>query len=73
MIANNLTEHGVPFRYEQPYRVDTATKRHCQYRPDFYLPESDVYIEQFAIGMEKPRRQGRLEASDSQGVPNQAD
>ena len=52
VIANYLTEHGVPFRYEQAYRVDTATKRHSQYRPDFYLPERDVYIEHFALDRE---------------------
>ena len=52
VIANYLTEHGVPFRYEQPYGVDTATKRHSQYRPDFYLPENDVYIEHFALDRE---------------------
>ena len=52
VIANYLTEHGVPFRYEQPYSVETATRRHSQYRPDFYLPESDVYIEHFALNRE---------------------
>ena len=52
IIANYLTGHGVPFRYEQPYAVDTATKRHSQYRPDFYLPEIDVYIEHFALDRE---------------------
>ena len=49
LIANYLTEHGVYFRYEQSYEIDTATKRHQQYRPDFYLPEYEIYIEHFAL------------------------
>ena len=49
VIANFLTEHGVSFHYERPYKVETATKRHQQYKPDFYLPENDIYIEHFAI------------------------
>ena len=49
IIANFLTEYGVSFRYEQPYKVHTATRRHQQYRPDFYLPRYDVYIEHFAL------------------------
>ena len=49
VVANFLTEHGVPFKYEQPYDVDTATKRYSQYRPDFYLPKHNIYIEHFAL------------------------
>ena len=37
-IANFLTQNGISFKYEQPYPVETATTRHRQYRPDFYLP-----------------------------------
>ena len=48
-IANYLTEHGVKFRYEAPYRVSTATQQHRQYQPDFYLPAHDIYIEHFAF------------------------
>ena len=49
VIANYLTEHGVEFNYERPYGVRTATQRHRQYQPDFYLPEHDIYIEHFAL------------------------
>ena len=49
LIANHLTEYGVRFRYERNYPVQTADRRHSQYRPDFYLPEYDIYIEHFAL------------------------
>ena len=53
-IANFLTLNGVNFHYERPYPVETASPRHRQYRPDFYLPDHDLYIEHFALD-----RQGR--------------
>ena len=53
-IANFLTQNSVSFHYEQPYPVETATPWHRQYRPDFYLPDHDIYIEHFALD-----RQGR--------------
>ena len=37
-IANFLTQNGVDFRYERPFPFETASPRHRQYRPDFYLP-----------------------------------
>ena len=52
VIANFLTEHGVEFNYERPYGVRTASRRHRQYQPDFYLPEYDIYIEHFALDRE---------------------
>ena len=48
-IANYLTEHGVEFRYEASYRFPTATQQHRQYRPDFFLPTHNIYIEHFAL------------------------
>ena len=48
-IANFLSRSGIAYRYEEPYRFDTATREHRQYTPDFYLPESDIYIEHFAL------------------------
>ena len=53
-IANFLTLNGVSFQYEKPYPVETATPWHRQYRPDFYLPDHDIYIEHLALD-----RQGR--------------
>ena len=48
-IANYLTEHGVEFRYEDPYETATATRLHRQYQPDFFLPSHGIYIEHFAL------------------------
>lgn len=49
LIANWLFYHGVAYRYEAPYKVDTADARHRQYHPDFYLPGPDVYLEHWAV------------------------
>ena len=49
LVSNFLTEHGVKFQYERPYEERTADRKHQQYRPDFYLPEYDIYIEHFAL------------------------
>ena len=48
-IANFLSLNGIEFKYEEPYSVNTATRRHRQYEPDFYLPEHKIYIEHFAL------------------------
>ena len=48
-IANYLTEHGVEFRYEESYEMQTATQRYRQYQPDFFLPGHRIYIEHFAL------------------------
>ncbi|MEY8688996.1 MAG: UvrD-helicase domain-containing protein [Leptothrix sp. (in: b-proteobacteria)] len=49
VIANWLFYNGVEYVYEGPYKVDTADARHRQYRPDFYLPGPDVYLEHWAV------------------------
>lgn len=49
VIANYLAEHGIRYEYEGDYPVNTATASHRQYQPDFYLPDSDLYIEHFAL------------------------
>ena len=48
-IANFLYLNGVPYAYEAPYEHDTATSRHRQYKPDFFLPEAEIYIEHFGL------------------------
>ena len=53
-IANFLIQNGVRFHYERSYPIETVTTLHRQYRPDFYLPDQDIYIEHFALD-----RQGR--------------
>ena len=49
IIANWLFYNGVTYEYEKPYRVDTADAKHRQYRPDFYFPELQAYLEHWAI------------------------
>ena len=48
-IANFLYLNGVPYEYEHLYEHDTATPEKTQYRPDFYLSDSEIYIEHFGI------------------------
>ena len=48
-IANWLTQNGIAFRYERTYPKGTANKERRQYRPDFWLPDYDIYIEHFAL------------------------
>lgn len=48
-IANFLTQNGIQYIYEHPYKVDTRTSEYGQYNPDFYLPEYNIYIEYFGI------------------------
>ena len=48
-IANFLTKHGVKFCYEHPYEVWTQTREYRQYRPDFYLPDYNIYVEHHAL------------------------
>ena len=48
-IANFLYVHGIEYEYERDYQVETSSKEHRQYRPDFYLSNYGIYIEHFAI------------------------
>lgn len=48
-IANYLAQNSVRYIYEAPYKIDTRTSEYGQYKPDFYLPDYDIYIEYFGI------------------------
>jgi len=48
-LADWLTAHGLVFRYDAKFRIIAE----FQIRPDFYLPELDVYIEYW--GMDTPQ------------------
>ncbi len=48
-IANFLALNGINYVYEQPYKIDTSSAEYGQYKPDFYLPDYDIYIEYFGI------------------------
>ncbi len=47
-IAEWLTQHGIDYRYDAKFRIIGE----FQIRPDFYLPELDVYVEYW--GMDTP-------------------
>lgn len=49
MIANFLFMNGIRYAYEKPYEHETADKDYRQYKPDFYLPDHDIYIEHFGV------------------------
>ena len=49
VIANFLYLNGVRYEYEAHYERDTATARKRQYKPDFHLPDYDIYIEHFGL------------------------
>jgi DNA-binding XRE family transcriptional regulator len=44
-IANWLTARGIAYRYDAKFRIIAE----FQIRPDFYLPELDVYIEYWGL------------------------
>ena len=49
IVANFLFKMGIEYEYEAKYKVNTKTKNYRQYKPDFYLPEHDIYIEHFGV------------------------
>jgi DNA helicase-4 len=49
LIANFLFRNGVNYEYEEKYPYKTASKEFGQYKPDFYLPDYNVYIEHFGV------------------------
>jgi len=52
-IANFLYMTGIEYEYERDYEVETSTRKHRQYKPDFYLPKYGLYIEHFALNKER--------------------
>ncbi|MDP6631120.1 MAG: hypothetical protein QGH42_11500 [Kiritimatiellia bacterium] len=48
-IAEWLASHGLAYRYDTKYRIIAE----FQIRPDFYLPELDVYIEYWGLNTPK--------------------
>ena len=53
-LANFLMRHGIEYRYEEPFPIDTATRERRQYRPDFTILREatgagPVYLEHFGI------------------------
>lgn len=56
-VANLLTREGIRYEYEPEYEHPIRDGEHGQYRPDFRLTESGVYLEHFALD-----QQGRAPA-----------
>lgn len=48
-IANFLYLHGINYIYEKEYEHRTSTREYRQYKPDFYLPDYNIYIEHLGI------------------------
>lgn len=48
-IANWLFMNGVEYEYERPYQYETADRKYRQYKPDFYFPEINCYLEHYAL------------------------
>lgn len=48
-IANFLFVNSIKYKYESNYEVATANAEFIQYKPDFFLPEHNIYIEHFWI------------------------
>lgn len=49
LLADWLTLCGFVYEYERPYPTDVSDKTHRQYKPDFYLPQLDAWLEVWAI------------------------
>lgn len=50
-IANFMFLHGIEYEYERlyPHVSENEGRYRKKYRPDFYLPKYDIYLEHFAI------------------------
>ncbi len=48
-ISNYFFKHGIKFQYEPEYPHPVSKPGRNVYRPDYYLPELNVYLEHFGI------------------------
>ena len=48
-IANRLFSYGIEYQYKAEYAYDVKTSERKQYKPVFFLPELNIYIEYFEI------------------------
>ena len=51
-IANFLYLNSIDYEYERLYEYETGSSEKGPYRPDFYLPDTDIWIEHFGINAE---------------------
>lgn len=52
IIANFFFLNGIRYRYESEYPHDIEDNYRKRYRPDFYLPDYDIYWEHFGVNEE---------------------
>lgn len=57
-ISNYLFQNGIHFEYEPEYPHPVSSPGRNVYRPDYYLPDLDVYIEHFGINEKGETRPG---------------
>jgi DNA helicase-4 len=48
-IANWLFMNSVVYEYERAYEYETADSKFRQYKPDFYFPDINCYLEHYAL------------------------
>lgn len=63
-VANFLFTQGIEYEYERKYEVNTTAPGRQQYRPDFYLSQSKIYIEHF--GVDRQGNPGFLQGRDAE-------
>lgn len=56
LIANHFYMNGVNYVYEKPYVSKVRINPGFDYRPDFYLPDADIYLEHFGISRDGSTR-----------------
>jgi DNA helicase-4 len=44
-----LYSQGIPYEYERAYEHETANENYRQYKPDFYFPDINLYLEHYAV------------------------
>lgn len=49
LISNFFFIHGINYEYEKQYPFELFESDKKNYKPDFYLPDYDIYIEHFGI------------------------
>ncbi|MBR3241509.1 MAG: UvrD-helicase domain-containing protein [Parasporobacterium sp.] len=52
-IANFLFLHSVRYEYEKRYPFESEDPKRKAYRPDFYLPDHNLYLEHFGINKDQ--------------------
>ncbi len=57
-ISNYLYTNGISFQYEAAYPHPVSSPGRSVYKPDYYLPDLDVYIEHFGINEKGETRPG---------------